>query len=73
MHDCRAVEVYIFHNVGPESAAFWNGLELCLVPIPAGSHALFSVGHDSLRAGPASPGSGQSWGLWTAVPVSTLY
>lgn len=48
MHDCRAVEVYIFHNVGPESAAFWNGLELCLVPIPASSHAVFSVGRDSL-------------------------
>lgn len=32
-HDCRAGEVYIFHNMGGEPAAFWNGLErLSLCP-----------------------------------------
>lgn len=59
MHDCRAVEVYIFHNVG-EVFVLLSGNGRVPGSRPwASSHALSSVGRDGWSTGRPHPSSGQ--------------
>ena len=51
MHDCRAVEVYIFHNVGEVFVLLSGNRRVPGSRPRAGSHTLSSVGRDGWSTG----------------------